>query len=123
MARAILTSLDAPWANGRCFELAGPEVTTLADVVRDVCRWSGRPRLVWSLPDDIGRMQATALEFAPGPKLMTRDAFDTLGRPSVASEPIAAELGIEPVAMAAVAPEYLAADDTVYIPRRVRAGR
>lgn len=123
VARAIIAALDAPWAAGRCFELAGPEVTTLADVARAVCRWSGKRRVVWSLPDDIGRLQALALEYAPGPTLMTRDAFATLGLANVASGPLAAELGIEPVAMSAVAPDYLAGSDTVYIPHRVRAGR
>lgn len=123
IARAIAATIDAPWANGRCFELAGPEVTTLGAVVEDVARWTGRRRVVWSLPDDIGRMQALALEFAPGPTLMTRDNFDTLGVPNVASGPMAPELGVEPVAMSGVAPYYLTEDDAVYIPRRARAGR
>jgi NADH dehydrogenase len=123
VAHAIAATVDAPWANGRCFELAGPEVTTLGAVVEDVVRWSGRRRLVWNLPDDIGRLQAMALEFAPGPTLMTRDNFATLGAPNVTNGPIATELGIDPVAMSAVVPEYLAEDDAVYIPRRVRAGR
>lgn len=123
IARAIATAIDAPWATGRCLELAGPEVTTLGEVVANVARWTGRRRLVWNLPDDIGRLQALALEFAPGPTLMTRDNFDTLGVPNVASGPMAPELGIEPVAMSGVAPYYLAEGDVVYIPRRARAGR
>lgn len=123
VGRAITATIDAPWASGRCFELAGPEVTTLGAIVADVARWSGRPRMVWNLPNDIGRLQAMALEFAPGPTLMTRDNFDSLGVPNVASGPMAPELGIEPVAMSGVAPYYLAEDDTVYIPRRARAGR
>ncbi len=123
IARAIAKSIDASWANGRCFELAGPEVTTLGEVVEASARWSGRPRLVWNLPDDIGRLQATALEFAPGPTLMTRDNFDTLGVPNVASGPMAPELDIEPIAMSGVVPDYLVEDDDVYIPRRAKAGR
>src|SRR5690606_34721383 len=123
VARAIATAIDAPWASGRCFELAGPEVTTLGDVAANAARWSGRRRVVWNLPNDIGRLQAMALEFAPGPTLMTRDNFDTLGVPNVASGPMAPELGIEPVAMAGVVPEYLVEDDVVYISRRARAGR
>lgn len=123
VARAIATAIDAPWACGRCFELAGPEVTTLGDVAANAARWSGRRRVVWNLPNDIGRLQAMALEFAPGPTLMTRDNFDTLGVPNVASGPMAPELGVEPVAMSGVAPYYLTEDDAVYIPRRARAGR
>ncbi|MFA7505031.1 MAG: complex I NDUFA9 subunit family protein [Burkholderiaceae bacterium] len=123
VARAIAATIDAPWANGRCFELAGPEVTTLGAIVEDVVRWSGRRRLVWNLPDDIGRLQATALEFAPGPTLMTRDNFDSLGVPNIASGPMAPELRLEPVAMSGVAPEYLVEDDVLYISRRARAGR
>ena len=123
VARAIAATIDAPWANGRCFELAGPEVKTLGEVVTDVVRWSGRRRVVWNLPDDIGRLQAMALEFAPGPTLMTRDNFDSLGVPNVASGPMAPELGIEPIAMSDVVPDYLVESDDVYIPRRARAGR
>lgn len=123
VARAMAAALDAPWASGRCFELAGPEVTTLGQVASSVTRWAGRPRPVWNLADDIGLLQARLLELLPGRPLMTRDNYDTLGVPSIASGPLAPELGFDPVAMADVAPDYLAEDDVIYIPRRVRAGR
>jgi NADH dehydrogenase len=53
---------------------------------------------------------------------MTRDNFDSLGVPNVASGPIAPELRIAPSSLGAIAPAYLGAAD-VYRPHRTRARR
>lgn len=123
VAQAMARVLDLPGATGRTYELAGPEVLSLREIVEQVARWSGHPRPVMALPDDIGRLQAAALEYAPGPTLMSRDNFDSLGIPNVASGPMAPELGITPSPMAAIAPAYLGGRDGLYAPKRTRAHR
>ena len=108
VAQAIVNALDDPATYGRTYELAGPDVVSLEELVRLAGRWSGHPRHVWALPFTLGQMQATMLEFAPGPTLMSRDNFASLGKDNVASGPIAPELRVVPTPMAAVAPGYLA---------------
>lgn len=116
VAQAIVAALENPATRGRCYELAGPEVFTLAQLFELAGLYAGRAAPVLPLPDPVGRLQATMLEFAPGPTLMSRDNFDSLSIDNVASGPIAPELGIRPTSLAAIVPGYLA-------PRRERAAR
>jgi NADH dehydrogenase len=108
VAQAIVNALDNPATYGKTYELAGPDVYTLEELVRLAGRWSGHPRHVWALPYTLGQMQATLLEFAPGEPLMSRDNFASMSVDNLASGPIAPELGVVPTSMAAVAPGYLA---------------
>ncbi len=108
VAQAIVNALDNPATYGKTYELAGPDVCTLEELVRMAGRWSGHPRHVWALPYTLGQMQAAVLEFAPGEPLMSRDNFDSMSVDNLASGPIAPELGVVPTPLAAVAPGYLA---------------
>jgi len=123
VAQAFANALDAPSTHGRCYELAGPDVFTLRELVALAGRLAGHPRPVLALPDALGRLQAAALEFAPGPTLMSRDNFDSMEIDNVASGPIAAELGVEPTPLAAVAPSYLLRGSARYGGERMRARR
>lgn len=103
VARAFDNALDDPATFGECYELAGPDVLTLREVIRLAGRLSGHPRPVIALPPALGRLQAAMLEFAPGPTLMSRDNFDSMSIDNVASGPIAPVLRVEPKALRAVA--------------------
>lgn len=94
---------------GVTFECAGPEVYTLAELVRLAGRWSGHRRPVIALPDALGRLQALAMELLPGEPLMSRDNLDSMRVDSVASGtlPGLAALGIEAHSLEGVAPAYL----------------
>lgn len=107
VAQAFVNALDNPATFGRTYELAGPDVFTLADLARLAGRLCGHPRPVWHLPDFLGQMQAALLEMMPGEKLMSRDNFDSLARDNVASGPIAPELGIDAARLEAIAPGYI----------------
>jgi len=108
VAQAIVNALDDPQTYGKTYELAGPDVYTLEELVRLAGRWSGHPRHVWALPYTLGQLQAGVLGALPGPTLMSKDNFDSMSVDNVASGPIAPELGVQPTPMAAVAPLYLA---------------
>lgn len=108
VAQAIVACLENRATIGHCYELAGPQVFTLAELFGLAGRWAGRSAPVLPLPDPIGWLQAAALEFAPGPTIMSRDNFDSLAIDNVASGPIDPELGIDPTPLAAIAPGYLA---------------
>lgn len=106
LAQAIVNALDTPATIGRCYELAGPDVFTLAELVRLAARWSGHPRPVWPLPYTLGQLQAGVLGAMPNP-LMSMDNFDSMSIDNVASGPLSPELGIKLTPLAAVAPGYL----------------
>lgn len=110
VARAVIACLHDPHSAGRTYELTGPEVWTLAELVRLAGRLSGHPRPLLPLPRGLGRLQAALMELAPGPTLMSRDNMDSLRVDNVASGryPGLAALGIAAAALGAVAPGYLA---------------
>jgi NADH dehydrogenase len=97
---------------GQTIECAGPEVLTLAELVRLAGRWSGHVRPVLPLPDWAGRLQARALGLLPGEPLMSCDNLDSMRVPNVATgqHPGLAELGITPGAISAVMPPVLRRD-------------
>ena len=109
VAEAIVRCLDDADTIGRTIECAGPDVVTLAELVRLSGRWSGHPRPVVPLPRVLGRLQALVMEWLPGEPLMSRDNLDSMKTPNIASGalPGLATLGIEPASLAQIAAGYL----------------
>jgi NADH dehydrogenase len=68
---------------------------------------SGHPRRIVELGDGLAYLQARMMEMMPVPPL-TRDNLDSTRVDSVLTGPLAPELGVEPLAMEAVVPFYLA---------------
>lgn len=91
---AFVNVLHNPASVGRTYELAGPDVYRLRELVALAGRIHGCQRLVIGLPDWLGRLQAAVMEVLPGPRLMSMDNLDSLRQPNVASGPMAPELGI-----------------------------
>ena len=94
---------------GQTFECAGPDVLTLADLVRIAGRYGSRQRPVLALPAALARLQALVMEWMPGEPLMSRDNLDAMSVDNVASAqwPGLAALGIQPASVHSVAPTYL----------------
>jgi len=101
VARAMLAALEDPAARGRRYELAGPHVYTLQELVRYACEASGRRRLLIGLPDFASYLMALAMELSPQP-LLTRDNYYSMRVPSIALEPF--PFGIQPQPLEAIAP-------------------
>lgn len=111
VAEAIVRSLERRDSIGAVIECAGPQVFTLRELVRLAGRWSGHRRPVLGLPDGLARLQAMLMELAPGEPLLSRDNLDSMRVPNVAGDgPGLASLGIQPTALAAVAPAYLGSE-------------
>jgi NADH dehydrogenase len=96
VTQAAIHLLDAPQAIGRAFELAGPEIFTLQELVELAGQWSGHRRPVIALPDLLARPMAGLMEVLPGEPLMSRDNLDSLKLDNVPSGPIDALCGIVP---------------------------
>ncbi|MEP7099451.1 MAG: complex I NDUFA9 subunit family protein [Burkholderiales bacterium] len=109
VAAAIVKCLDDDSAIGKTYELAGPQVLTLKQLVQAAGRYAGHARPVIGLPDALGKLQALAMELLPGAPLMSRDNLASMRTPNVASGklPGLAQLGITPATLASIAPDYL----------------
>ncbi len=108
VAEAFVQALDERDAFGRVYELVGPHVYTLRELVRLAGVYSGHPRPVLALPDAIARLQAFLLEHLPGGPLMSRDNLDSMKADNVASGRYPLPPHWHPQALEAVAPGYLA---------------
>lgn len=107
---AFLHALENDHTIGHVYELAGPKVYTLRELVELAGELSGHPHSVIGLPPTLARVQAWFLEHAPGGPVMSRDNLDSMHVDNVARLPIPAELGITPTPLEAIAPTYLARD-------------
>lgn len=107
VASAVMHVLSHPQAASQTYELAGPRIYTLGELVELAALWSGHPRPVIDMPMSIGRIQALMFECMPGVPLLSRDNLDSLTVDNVSRLPINPELGIVPTPLESVAPIYL----------------
>lgn len=121
VAEAIARAVDGKVEKGRTYELGGPEVKTLRELVEYVLQVTERKRAVVALPEGVARIQARLLEIAdtltfgllPDDLKLTRDQLILLRSDNVVSEQAKAEgrtlegMGITPRAMEAIVPGYL----------------
>lgn len=121
VAEVVARAAEGEVAGGRVYELGGPEVRTLRELVDYVLAVTERRRLVLALPFGLARLQARALEIAdlvtlgllPDELKLTRDQIELLRVDNVVSADAEAEgrcfagLGIAPKALEAIVPTYL----------------
>lgn len=108
VATAIVSSLADPATfGGKMFELGGPDVISMGDLVRWIAQATDRHPPIIELPDSIGAMIA-GLGFMPGAPI-TQDQWRMLQSDNVVAagaEGLAA-FGIVPTPMSAVAASWL----------------
>jgi len=107
VAQAYVASLNNPATFGQRYELCGPTVYTLQELVEFVARIKGLKRTVMPLSDEMSSMQAIMLGLMPV-KMLTHDNYLTLKTDAVCSCPFPEVFGIRPAALEAEAPLYLA---------------
>ncbi len=103
---AFMRALRGGAAEHQVFELCGPEVLTLRQIVEHTARAAHLPCHVLPLPDALGRLQAAVMDFLPG-KPFSSDNFRSLLRDSVCHEDGCARLGLRPSGFDARLPEWL----------------
>ncbi|MFK8014244.1 MAG: complex I NDUFA9 subunit family protein [Gammaproteobacteria bacterium] len=108
VANAIVHAVNERETVGKTYQLCGPQVLSLREVVTMVRDALGLRRYIMGMPDPIARMQATLLEFVPG-KPLSRDNLKSLEVNSICDNNGFKSLGIEPRPAA------------IWIPRTVRA--
>jgi NADH dehydrogenase len=111
VARAIANSLDNEATYGKRYELAGPRIYTLRELVEFAAKAADHRRPVIALSDGLARMQARFAELLPGTPLLSRDNLNSMKVDNVASQqPFvpAPELGVRLTPMESEAAFYLA---------------
>jgi uncharacterized protein YbjT (DUF2867 family) len=104
VAATFVASLANLESYRRSYDLVGPKVYTLRELVEYVGRVTGHRRPIVGLGPALSKLQAFALELAPG-KLMSRDNVRSMTVDSVSASPL--PFGIAPAALEAVAPTWL----------------
>ena len=109
VADAVMAAIALPEAAGRTYELGGPRVMTMREVLDFVLEHTHRRRMMPRLPRGLVALQAWLGEWLPNPPL-TRDQLILLSRDNVVGPDAAglAALGITAKAIEAVVPAYLA---------------
>lgn len=105
VARALHYALEEPDAGVAAYELCGPRVYTMQELVELVCAMTGRRRLVVGLPDRLSYLQAWMLERLPG-KLMSADNYRSMQVANTCNGNFPFQ--IRPQPLEAVAPGWLA---------------
>jgi NADH dehydrogenase len=121
---AMLRCLRGGPSDGQTYELGGPKVYTLREIVDLVAKLTGRRRWIIGLPDFVSRLQGAVMNFVPG-RPFSSDNFRSLTIDSVCSDDGFTRLGIKPQSMVASARQYLGAleDNARLSQNRATAGR
>ncbi len=103
---AMLRALEDEDTAGECYELCGPEVFTLRELVMLLRDELGLRKAVIGLPDPLARLQAAIMDFVPG-KPFSMDNYRSLTVDSVCSSNGFARLGLRPHGLRAILPRDL----------------
>ncbi|CAN7643562.1 complex I NDUFA9 subunit family protein [Bradyrhizobium sp. LjRoot220] len=113
VATAVAEVVDGNAKPGAIYELGGPEVLTMREIMEVILKITERRRMLISLPFGLAKFKAQFLQFAPGALKLTPDQVEMLRTDNVVSDEAKAAgltlegLGIAPDSMAAIAPQYL----------------
>jgi NADH dehydrogenase len=108
VAQAFAVSMNNPATFGQSYELCGPKVCTLQELVEYVAEVKGLKRMVIPLSGGMSSLQSILLGLLPI-KLLTHDNYLTLKADAVCACPFPEVFGVQPAALEAEAPRYLAA--------------
>lgn len=106
VVEAFVRSLRNRRTFGEVYELYGPDVFSLKQIVQMTARQLELKRLVVPLPDVLGRLQGLVFDFVPG-KPFSSDNFRSLKVDSVGGIDGLHLLGITPTRVAQVLPDML----------------
>ncbi|OYZ67443.1 MAG: epimerase, partial [Methylophilaceae bacterium 17-43-7] len=106
VSSCFVNALENPDTYSKTYELGGPQVFTFRELIQKVMSILGVSRPIIGLSDKLSYLQGFAMEFLPV-KLMSRDNVRSMRVDSVTGQMLAPELGVSPMPLDAVVPEYL----------------
>ena len=113
IATAVADAVDGKAKPGAIYELGGPEVLTMREIMEIILSIADRKRMLVSLPFGLAKLKSLLLQFAPGAIKLTPDQVELLRADNVVSDAAKAAgltlegLGITPDSLEAIAPQYL----------------
>lgn len=102
VANAIVDAIDDPSTIGQSYNLCGPEVFTLQEIVQYTTDVLDIKRKIIPLPDGIAKIQAFVMELVPG-KPFSRDNYNSMKVDSVCEN----SESHQPTAVSKIVPTYL----------------
>jgi NADH dehydrogenase len=113
VATAVADAVDGKARAGATYELGGPEVLTMREIMEIILSTIERQRMLISLPFGLATFKAMFLQFAPGALKLTPDQVTLLRSDNVVSDAAKAAgltldgMGITADSLEAIAPQYL----------------
>jgi len=106
VVRAFVEALDNHKTFGQRYDLCGPRVYTLREIVEYVAKLIDKRVCIVGLNDTLSYLQAAVMEFVPG-KPFSLDNYRSLQLDSVCDKGFPAVFGITPESLEQIAPTYL----------------
>jgi NADH dehydrogenase len=113
VATAVADAVDGKAKAGATYELGGPEVLTMREIIELILATIERERMLVPLPFGLAKFKAMFLQFAPGALKLTPDQVALLRSDNVVSDAAKAAgltlegLGITADSLEAIVPQYL----------------
>ncbi len=122
VAEAYARAIDNARTYGQRYDLCGPRVYTLKELVEYTARTIGFRRKVIGLNDTLSRLQAEILERVPG-KPFSKDNYLSMQRDNICEGPFPEVFGITPASLEGIVPTYLGKKNQRAYLDRLRSGR
>ena len=106
VSMALVKALDDKRTFGKAYELAGPKIYSLQELIQLVAKTANKNRLIIGLNDQLSYLQAWAIELLPV-KMMTRDNLLSMEVDSISEQQSLDYFEFRPKALEAVLPTYI----------------
>ena len=108
VADAVMAVLTLDGVGGQVFELGGPDIVTMRELLASILHMIGRERPLVEIPMPLARLQAAVLQHVPG-KPLTPDQLKMLETDNVVASGARgfSELGLTATPMDIIVPGYL----------------
>jgi uncharacterized protein YbjT (DUF2867 family) len=113
VATAVADAVEGKTKSGATYEIGGPEVLTMREIVEIILAVIERERILMPLPFGLAKLKSMFLQFAPGALKLTPDQVELLRSDNVVSETAKAAgltlegMGITGDSLEAIAAQYL----------------
>jgi len=108
--QAFNTAVDDKTTFGQRYDLCGPRIYTMSELMAYTSRVLGLKRELWELSNGMSRLQAMVMQLLPG-KPFTMDNYCSLQIDAVCKGEFPAVFNIKPTAVETVVPYYLGRRD------------
>ena len=110
VAKAFCAALEDPSTGGKTYQLCGPDILSLREIVALIAKTLGKRRFIVGLPDAVASVQAWLMDYVVPGRILSVDSFKSLAVASVCTENGLEALGVQATAMRDLLPAYLGAD-------------